>query len=134
MPLDGHARRGAAGVRGPEWADEHRRAVHLREQLSNLAALVVRLFESLSPGIFKAVLAIEPGGSAGPKSNCHKRLSSKEVDQLVRDYCLGAGSVYELAAQWRVLRSTIAKHLRDRGLELGKAQLSSDESARAVEL
>ncbi|MGA0568137.1 helix-turn-helix domain-containing protein [Rathayibacter sp. KR2-224] len=56
------------------------------------------------------------------------------MDQLVHEYCDGQGSIYELADRWGVHRNTIAKHLRSRGLELGRLPLANVEIERARKL
>jgi lambda repressor-like predicted transcriptional regulator len=44
------------------------------------------------------------------------------------------GSIYGLAEKYGVHRNTIAKHLRERGLELGRLPLTKNEVERIREL
>ena len=105
--------------------------MHLTGQLYNPRTPVKRLFEAFRRG------ELSGGESRERIPTTHRRLrrlSATDVDQLVREYCDGLGSVYELADRWGVHRNTIAKHLKSRGLELGRLSLSSDEIRRAFEL
>lgn len=63
-----------------------------------------------------------------------KQITVEEVDQLVREYCDGVGSVIELAKAHGVSETTVAHRLRERGLELGRLSLSTDEIEQAREL
>lgn len=105
--------------------------MHLRDALYNPPTPVKRLFETLHGGHLKG------GEPRETKPSTHrrlKRLSPTDVDQLVREYCDGLGSIYELADRWGVHRNTIAKHLKSRGLKLGRLSLSNDEIRRANKL
>jgi DNA-binding CsgD family transcriptional regulator len=62
-----------------------------------------------------------------------KQLSPAFVDELVGEYRAGA-SVYDLQERHGVHRNTIAKHLKHRGVQLGKSPLSESEVAQAKEL
>jgi DNA-binding CsgD family transcriptional regulator len=62
-----------------------------------------------------------------------KSVSPGLVERLVAEYRAGA-SVYELQERHGVHRNTIAKHLRDHGLRLGRQPLSTAEVHRACEL
>jgi hypothetical protein len=68
-----------------------------------------------------------------PIHNQVRQLSPTFVEQLVTEYRAGA-SVYELQKRHGVHRSTVAKHLKHRGIALGVQPLSSSEIARAQEL
>ncbi|WP_140162859.1 helix-turn-helix domain-containing protein [Agreia sp. VKM Ac-1783] len=68
-----------------------------------------------------------------PTRNQVKQLSPAFIDQLVNEYKAG-GSVYELQNRHGVHRSTVAKHLKHRGIALGVQPLSKSEIARAQEL
>ena len=108
-----------------------RALVHLTGELSNPTTPVKRLFDAFRRGDFSGR---EPRERIPTTHRRLKRLSPPDVDQLVREYCDGLGSVYELADRWGVHRNTIAKHLKSRGLELGRLSLTSDEIRRAFEL
>jgi len=105
--------------------------VHLTDALYNPSTPVSRLFDGFRRGDFTGG---KPRERTPAKHRQFRRLSPSDVDQLVREYCDGLGSVYELADRWGVHRNTIAKHLKSRGLELGRLSLSSDEIRRAFEL
>lgn len=105
--------------------------MHLTGQLSNPTTPVRRLFDAFRRGDFAGG---EPRERTPVKRRQHKHLSPTDVDQLVREYCDGLGSVYDLADRWGVHRNTISKHLKSRGLELGRLSLSSDEIRRAIDL
>ncbi|WP_441005552.1 helix-turn-helix domain-containing protein [Plantibacter sp. CFBP 8798] len=62
-----------------------------------------------------------------------KSVSPSLVERLVAEYRAG-DSVYELQQRHGVHRNTIAKHLRDHGLQLGRQPLSTAEVHRAHEL
>lgn len=106
-------------------------SVHLTGQLSNPTTPVKRLFDAFRRGDFSGG---EARGTTRAKHRQFKHLSPGDIDQLVREYCAGLGSVYELADRWGVHRNTVAKHLKSRGLELGRLSLTSDEIRRANEL
>lgn len=55
-----------------------------------------------------------------------KSVSPGLIERLVAEYRAGA-SVYELQERHGVHRNTIAKHLRDQGLQLGRQPLSTAE-------
>lgn len=63
-----------------------------------------------------------------------RRLKSEDVDLLVRDYCDGAGSIYELAKKYGISHGTVSRRLKERGLELGRQALSPIEIERVREL
>lgn len=105
--------------------------VHLTDALYNLPTPVKRLFEALHRG---DLAGGEPRETIPTSQRRLKRLSPADVDQLVREYCDGQGSIYELADRWGVHRNTIAKYLKSRGLELGRLSLTNDEVRRAQRL
>ena len=105
--------------------------VHLTEQLYNPSTPLKRLFDGFRRGDFSGG---EPRERTPARHRQFKRLSPADVDQLVREYCDGLGSVYDLADRWGVHRNTIAKHLKSRGLELGRLSLSSDEIRQAFKM
>jgi hypothetical protein len=53
---------------------------------------------------------------------------------MVEDYRSGVGSIYDLADIYGVHRSTVAQHLKGRGVMLGGSSMSSTEIDRAREL
>ena len=87
----------------------------------------------LQRGEVRTVLSQEPRPSR-VVSGRNRRLSSHDVDQLVADYRRGIGSVYVLADIYGVHRSTIALHLKERGVRLGRQPLRPSEIKRAREL
>lgn len=105
--------------------------MHLTDALYNLPTPVKRLFEALHRG---DLAGGKPRETTPTLQRRLKRVSPTDVDQLVREYCDGEGSIYELADRWGVHRNTIAKHLRSRGLELGRLSLTNDEVRRAQRL
>ncbi|MEQ6898279.1 helix-turn-helix domain-containing protein [Microbacterium sp. KR10-403] len=60
-------------------------------------------------------------------------LSAAEIDGLVDDYLAG-GTVAELAARYKVHRSTVSKHLTGNGVARRSAGLHRWEAAEAVRL
>ena len=105
--------------------------VHLTGSLYNPRTPVKRLFDAFRRGELSGG---EPRERIPTTHRRLRRLSPADINQLVREYCDGLGSVYELADRWGVHRNTIARHLKSRGLELGRLSLSSDEVRRAIEL
>jgi lambda repressor-like predicted transcriptional regulator len=101
------------------------------EQLSKPTTSVRRLFDAFRRG---NLAGNEPRERTPVKHGRHKRLSPANIDALFCEYCDGLGSIYELADHWGVHRNTIAKHLKSRGLELGRLSLTSDEIRRVSEL
>jgi transposase-like protein len=104
-----------------------RRRVHRSEVFANLTKPMQALAGMVERGELATLLAGDPRPSASSNRRHQRRLTSADVDQLVREYCDGIGSIYDLAERWGVHRNTIAKHLRDRGLELGRLPLTSQE-------
>ena len=113
-------------VHGPRHAE-----VHLTDALYNLPTPARRLFEALQRG---DLAGGKPRETTPMLRRRLRHLSPADVDQLVSDYCAGHGSIYELADRWGVHRNTIAKHLKSRGLELGRLSLTSEEIRRAQAL
>ena len=105
--------------------------MHLTDVLSNPSTSVKRLFDGFRRG---DLAGRKPRERTPARHRQFKRLSPSDVDQLVREYCDGLSSVYDLADRWGVHRNTIAKHLKSRGLELGRLSLGSDEIRRAFDL
>lgn len=103
----------------------------LRDVLSNPPTPVKRLFEALRGG---RLVGAERRQTTPTNHRRLKRLSPTDVDQLAREYCAGLGSIYELADRWGMHRNTIAKHLKSRGLELGRLSLSKSEMHQARKL
>lgn len=62
-----------------------------------------------------------------------RRLTDSERTHLVERYLAGA-TVYDLAREFSVARSTAAKHLKAAGVTMRCGPLSADEIARAIEL
>ena len=88
-------------------------------------------------GEFRALATAPPESTAHlttPLQRTARQLSSSQVDELVEDYRAGAGSIYVLAAKYKVHRNTIAARLKERGLTLGKRPMDADEIKRAQEL
>jgi DNA-binding CsgD family transcriptional regulator len=100
--------------------------------LANIRKQARPLFNSVRSPEFAQVLA-KPVRDEQPIHNQVKQLSPAFVDQLVTEYRAGA-SVYELQKRHGVHRSTVAKHLKHRGVALGAQPLSRNEIARAQEL
>lgn len=71
---------------------------------------------------------------AAPSAAQQLRLSSADVDAMAGEYMAGGQSIYDLAAKYGVHRVTVSRHLRSRGLALGKQPLSGAEVRRAKEL
>ena len=61
-----------------------------------------------------------------------RRLTEAERARLVERYEAGA-TVYDLAHEFSVARSTAAKHLKAAGIEMRNGPLTEDETARAIE-
>jgi DNA-binding transcriptional ArsR family regulator len=62
-----------------------------------------------------------------------RQLRPAEIDDLVKAYAGGA-SVYELAKQFGIHRSTVGQHLRARGVDTTPIPLQPDEVVEAAEL
>ena len=60
-------------------------------------------------------------------------LNPQQVGRLIERYREGA-TVYDLAEEFRVARTTVSKHLKNAGLQLRCGPLTEDEIARAAEL
>lgn len=84
-------------------------------------------------GELAGLLAQEPR-QARPAKGTNRHLTSADIDQLVVDYRGGVGSIYDLADLYGVHRNTIAQHLKDRGVRLGRLPLEDIEVRRAREL
>jgi transposase-like protein len=108
--------------------------VHRSEVLANLTEPMKALVGMVARGELASLLAGDPRPSASSNRRRQRRLASADVDQLVREYCDGLGSIYDHAERWGVHRTTIARHLRGRGLELGRLPLTSHEIERVQEL
>jgi len=107
--------------------------VHRSEQLANLSTGVKALLMMLRRGELRTVLSLEPRPArATPGSN--RRLSLSDIDQLVADYRGGIRSVYALADIYGVHRSTVALHLKQRGVRLGRLPMEPSEVERARSL
>lgn len=104
------------------------RGVHLFNAFSNLTTPVRNLFEALRRGDLMKLRGHAPRVPNPERQRRQRRFLPSDVDQLVQDYLCGVGSVYGLAKKYGVHRNTIAKHLRDRGVELGRAPLTQSES------
>ncbi|WP_349902120.1 helix-turn-helix domain-containing protein [Parafrigoribacterium humi] len=77
-----------------------------------------------------AVLQVEPR-EGRPFHSSVKHLSAIEIDQMVHDYQTGVGSLYDLADIYGVHRTTIAQHLKRRGVRVGKLPLEQPEIEQA---
>lgn len=69
--------------------------------------------------------------SRTPLQQTARQLSANQVDELVRDYLAGVGSIYVLAAKYKVHRNTIASRLKERGVIVGTQPMDTDEIQRA---
>jgi transposase-like protein len=108
--------------------------VHRSEVLANLTKPMKALVGMVERGELASLLAGDPRPTASLQRRHQRRLSPADVDQLVREYADGLGSIYDLAERWGVHRNTIAKHLRGRGLDLGQLPLTIHEIERVREL
>ncbi len=62
-----------------------------------------------------------------------RQLRSSEIDELVASYQAGA-TVFELAARFNIHRSTVGRHLKERGIDTRGPILGSNEVQEAVDL
>jgi DNA-binding transcriptional ArsR family regulator len=107
--------------------------VPLSDVLYNLSTGVKRLFGDVHRGELGALLMKaerELPNAPAPQ----RRLTSAQIEQLVLDYKAGVGSVYILARNYGVDRSTVSGHLRAAGLRLGRLPLTDAEVERAASL
>lgn len=107
--------------------------MHRTEVLANLTEAVRALLRTVEHGSLAEMLAYAPRPGR-PASGTNRRLSATEVDQLVEDYRSGVGSIYDLADMYGAHPSTIAQHLKGRGVRLGPLTLQDFEARRAQEL
>ena len=104
----------------------------LSEVLQNPVTPVISLLRLVDSAEFSTLLVKQPREHrTGFVSQT--RLSPTLVDQLVDEYGAGA-SVYELQKRHGIHRTTVASHLKERGLRLGKQPLDNSEVAQAREL
>jgi hypothetical protein len=106
--------------------------VLLSDVLANIRKRARPLFSLARSAEFAHILG-SPVRDQRPSFSQVRQLSPAFVDELVNEYRAGA-SVYELQRRHGVNRGTVAKHLKSRGLTLGKRPLSQSEIARANEL
>ena len=107
--------------------------VHRSEVLANPTEPLQWLSRLIASRTWVALLT-RPVRELRPTSHPQRRLSTLEIDQLVREYRGGSGSIYLLAKRYGVHRQTISKILKERGLTLGRTSLSDEESGNVVEL
>lgn len=93
---------------------------------------MLALIGMVDRGDLARLLAQEPRPGR-PVGGSNRRLSSADVDQLVVDYQAGVGSIFRLAKLYGVHRNTVAMHLKERGVSLGRPMQPS-EIERAQEL
>ena len=108
--------------------------VPLRDLLYNLNGHAKRLLEQMQlNGGMKKLLAGKPRESrvAPPPQ---RKLSSQQLEILVRDYKAGAGSIYSLAKVYGISHHTVSAHLRAAGLKLGYKPMSNKEVQKAQKL
>lgn len=67
-------------------------------------------------------------------SKPQRRLTPEQLQDLVRDYKAGGGSIYSLAKVYRISHHTVSAHLRAEGLTLGYQPLSNGEIEKARQL
>jgi transposase-like protein len=101
--------------------------------LANQTGAMRALCNLLVRGEISDVLARSPRPGR-PVAGAHRRLSPIEIDQIVEDYRTGVGSIYDLADIYGVHRSTLAQHLKARGVELGGRPMTLNEIDEAREL
>ncbi|WP_147305889.1 hypothetical protein [Subtercola boreus] len=105
--------------------------VPLSEALQNPVTPVISLLRLVDSAEFSALLVKQPlEQRTGFVSQT--RVSPELLDQLVNEYRDGA-TVYELQERHGVHRSTIAFHLKRRGLQVGKQPLNCSEVTQARE-
>ncbi len=80
-----------------------------------------------------AQLLTEDVRPARPVGGANRRLCPVEIDQLVTDYH-SLQSIYRVADLYGLHRNTVAQHLKDRGVRLGRLSLQASEIERAQEL
>ncbi len=128
-----HDPRHPAKVPGVYKEFKKKSVVPLSDVLYNLSTGVKRLFGHVHGGELGALLAkAEREIPTAPAPR--RKLSSPQIEQLVLDYKAGVGSVYVLARNYGVDRSTVSGHLRAAGLKLGRLQLTDAEVGRAAQL
>lgn len=100
-----------------------------------------RLLSNPSPTLVRSLSAYRKLDLAnGPPTSVHrplhkqaKRLNAVELARLAERYQQGA-TVYELAAELQIARTTVAIRLKAQGVQLRNASLSETDIARAIEL
>lgn len=108
--------------------------MHRSSPHSNTPPPVRRLFELVRNGGLAKLLTGPPRPVLLSNRRRLRQLSAADVDRLVRDYCDGAGSIYDLAKMYGVSHGTVSRRLKERGLELGHQPMTMSEIARAREL
>jgi hypothetical protein len=107
--------------------------VRRREAFANPPAAAKRLIEMVKSGALAGLLSSD-ARPAAPHAAQQLRLNPADIDAMAADYMAGGQSIYDLAAKYGVHRVTVSRHLRSRGLELGRQPLNEAEVRRAKEL
>lgn len=101
--------------------------------LYNLSTGVKRQFGQMHRGELGVLLArAEREQPSAPAPQ--RRLTMPQIKQLILDYKAGVGSVYVVARDYGVDRSTVSGYLRNAGLKLGRLPLSDVEVDQAAKL
>ncbi|WP_222836456.1 hypothetical protein [Curtobacterium sp. B18] len=115
--------------------EPHDDSVRRSEAFANFRTPVRRLSEMVRDGRLAEMLSgpvrHEPERRELARQ---RRLSPAEIDRLAAEYSAGGKNVRQLAAKWGVSRNIVAKHLRNRGLELGPQPLTRSEIFRIQRL
>ena len=106
--------------------------VHRAEVLTNNSPTTLALFRALWRGEISKLLAADTQRVSAPRQRSARRLRPDELDALVAGYHSG-GSVYELADRFKIGRTTVAEHLKARGVVM-RNEVQVDEYARMVSL
>ena len=83
--------------------------------------------------VFRSERSCRPAGkSPAPVRAAAKQLRSDEVDELVTRY-LEIRNMRTIASEFQISRTTVAKHLTDRGVDTSRGMKTADVT-KAVEL
>ncbi len=83
--------------------------------------------------MFEIVPSGSPGAEIPTRRQAHRRLRPDEIRELVAGYQAGS-TVYELARQFRIHRTTVSDLLKQEGVLLRLAPLSPAQVGRIINL